>query len=291
MWEKQSNDETAATFGTAFFHDELKPALTPPHTEKTDKRVNYILTTQFALCALLLLVAVAARWLGLPFYESLRESYVAALQQGVQFSGQEELVKFASAGIDAVQQQTESFMQDIQAQWQPEQETEQQTQQDTTQPLTGAGGQLAAKWPLVPVGNLLEQYTPPFDLAQPIQGYYITSEYGWRKHPTTKKSDFHTGIDLAVAEGTPVHAAAVGIVIKNEYNASYGNYITILHESGVATRYCHMQYVFVRQGEPITLDTVLGTVGQTGMATGPHLHFELLYDGIRYNPDEALGVA
>lgn len=58
----------------------------------------------------------------------------------------------------------------------------------------------------------------------------------------------------------------------------------------MTTRYCHMQYVFVRQGETVDESTVLGTVGQTGMVTGPHLHFELLCDGVRYDPDKALGL-
>lgn len=93
-----------------------------------------------------------------------------------------------------------------------------------------------------------------------------------------------------MAQGTPIHPAAEGIVLKTGLDPSYGNNVLVLHTDGVATRYCHMQYVFVRQGEPVQLDTVLGTVGQTGVATGPHLHFELLHDDIRYDPAKALGL-
>ena len=79
-----------------------------------------------------------------------------------------------------------------------------------------------------------------------------------------------------------------GIVQKSSYNPSYGNYVLIVHENGVATRYCHMQYVFVRQGERVGTEDVLGTVGQTGAATGPHLHFEIMHNDIRYDPTKAL---
>ena len=67
--------------------------------------------------------------------------------------------------------------------------------------------------------------------------------------------------------------------------------MVILHSDGVTTRYCHMQYVFVRQGETVDENTILGTVGQTGMVTGPHLHFELLHNDVRYDPAQALGLS
>ena len=69
---------------------------------------------------------------------------------------------------------------------------------------------------------------------------------------------------------------------------SYGNYVRILHADGDETLYAHMQYLFVRAGERVTAGQTLGTVGQTGNATGPHLHFEILHKGLRYDPAQAL---
>ena len=71
-------------------------------------------------------------------------------------------------------------------------------------------------------------------------------------------------------------------------HSSYGNYLRILHADGDETLYAHMQYLFVRTGQAVTAGQVLGTVGETGNATGPHLHFEILHKGLRYDPSEAL---
>ena len=100
--------------------------------------------------------------------------------------------------------------------------------------------------------------------------------------------DFHIGNDLAAAQGTPVLAAADGVVRMAGSHKSYGNYLRILHADGDETLYAHMQYLFVKAGECVTAGQILGTVGETGNATGPHLHFEILHHGLRYDPAEAL---
>ena len=103
--------------------------------------------------------------------------------------------------------------------------------------------------------------------------------------------DFHIGNDLAAAQGTPVLAAADGVVRMAGSHKSYGNYLRILHADGDETLYAHMQYLFVKAGECVTAGQSLGTVGETGNATGPHLHFELLHAGVRYDPTRALAKA
>ena len=101
-------------------------------------------------------------------------------------------------------------------------------------------------------------------------------------------TDFHLGNDLAAATGTPVLAAADGVVRAAGKHASYGNYLRVLHADGDETLYAHMQYLFVSAGAVVTAGQVLGTVGETGNATGPHLHFEILHKGLRYDPAQAL---
>ena len=93
-------------------------------------------------------------------------------------------------------------------------------------------------------------------------------------------------MDLACAEGTPVLAAMDGVVLAAERSASYGNYIRLCHADGVETLYAHLQYLFARPGE----GQVMGTAGQTGRATGPHLHFELLDRAVRCDPSALLGL-
>ena len=139
-----------------------------------------------------------------------------------------------------------------------------------------------------------EAYLPGVVLQYPLPGKPAveTSAYGTRIDPVQGKTqEFHTGADLSAVQGTPVYAAASGVVRIARNHASYGNYVRLLHPGGDETIYAHLQYLFVRQGQQIQAGQCLGTVGQTGNATGPHLHFELLHAGVRYDPTRALAKA
>ena len=98
------------------------------------------------------------------------------------------------------------------------------------------------------------------------------------------KEAFHKGVDLACASGTIVLAGADGIVAAARHSQSYGNYLRLSHAKGEETLYAHMQYLYVRTGEVVKAGEPIGTVGQTGRATGAHLHLEWLCNGIRYDP-------
>lgn len=151
-----------------------------------------------------------------------------------------------------------------------------------------------AKAQAIPSGAREESYLPDFALCYPLPdgGSARTSGYGWRTDPMGGSgSDFHLGNDLAAAEGVPISAAADGVVRYAGVHSSYGNYVRILHADGDETLYAHMQYVFVRSGQPVSAGEMLGTVGETGNATGPHLHFEILHEGLRYDPSEVLQAA
>ena len=162
----------------------------------------------------------------------------------------------------------------------------------------GAGLALrACAGPAAPAGCSLKRLVPREDAAFPLgtSGWSVSSGYGWRTDPFAENSaadaeDFHRGVDLACAEGTPVLAAMDGVVLAAERSASYGNYIRLCHADGVETLYAHLQYLFARPGEVVRAGQVMGTAGQTGRATGPHLHFELLYRATRYDPSDLLGL-
>lgn len=112
----------------------------------------------------------------------------------------------------------------------------------------------------------------------------ISDPYGQRADPFTGKPAFHAGIDLACAEGTAVQAVRGGVVTAAASSASYGNYLRLLHPDGTETRYAHLQYLYVRPGEVVQAGQLLGTAGQTGRATGPHLHLELWEQGTACDP-------
>ena len=118
----------------------------------------------------------------------------------------------------------------------------------------------------------------------PVKGH-ISSPYGIRSDPFNKsKKEFHTGMDIAAAKGTYICAAFDGVVLKSSYSDTAGNYIRIKSENDVETLYAHNQFNLVKEGDKVLAGQVIATIGETGKATGPHLHFEFTADGVRYNP-------
>lgn len=120
--------------------------------------------------------------------------------------------------------------------------------------------------------------------------YRISSAFGKRKNPFSGEWKDHNGIDLAAAEGTPVYAIKDGYVayaIKDD--PTFGNYVILTHDKGAMTSvYAHLSKICFEQYEYIKKGDIIGFVGQTGMATGPHLHFEIRKGGIPLNPEDKL---
>ncbi|MBQ6845934.1 MAG: peptidoglycan DD-metalloendopeptidase family protein [Oscillospiraceae bacterium] len=119
----------------------------------------------------------------------------------------------------------------------------------------------------------------------PTKATYITSYYGRRSDPITKKSAFHTGIDIGTSLGSEIYAANSGTVIVAGWSQKgYGNYVVIDHGGGKATLYAHMHKIKTTKGAEVQKGDVIGLVGSTGYSTGPHLHFEILINGEHTNP-------
>jgi murein DD-endopeptidase MepM/ murein hydrolase activator NlpD len=125
----------------------------------------------------------------------------------------------------------------------------------------------------------------PSALALPLLGRF-TARFGtpgrlW-------KLGYHTGLDIAAPMGTPVRAAADGVVIEAEMHPGYGLYAKVDHGGGFHTLYGHMRVLRVSPGEQVLSGDALGEVGMTGVTTGPHLHWEVRRDGVRQNPERYL---
>ncbi len=130
----------------------------------------------------------------------------------------------------------------------------------------------------------VEKFVPKEKGLMPLNGY-ITSRFGIRKNPFDSKSkDFHTGIDIANEKGVFIKAAFDGVVLNTGYTDISGNYIKIQSENEIQTFYGHIQFSFVNIGDRVLKGQVIATVGDTGLVTGPHLHFEVLHKGNRVNP-------
>lgn len=124
-------------------------------------------------------------------------------------------------------------------------------------------------------------------LEWPVLGR-ITSGFGWRIHPISGVRHFHEGLDIAAPIGTPVRAVAQGKVVFVGYVSGYGRIVTIDHGSGLVTRYAHLSRTSVSQGQTVVTGQVIGYVGDSGYATGPHVHFEVRLDGEAKDPRKFL---
>ncbi len=152
-----------------------------------------------------------------------------------------------------------------------------------TENLTGTGGddleiyEAAANTSFAPV-KVTSLATAPIE-----KGRY-TSYFGYRINPVTGKFSFHTGLDIAAPEGTKIRAAYSGRVTKVGEDERAGKYIFLTHDDGFVTFYCHCSEILAEYGAKIRQGETIARVGSTGRSTGPHLHFEIRKDNIRYNP-------
>lgn len=117
----------------------------------------------------------------------------------------------------------------------------------------------------------------------PVKGW-ITSGFGSRIDPFSGSLSFHQGVDIANDEGTPVKATADGVVAYTAFEKDYGNIITINHGNGYSTRYGHLQRSVSSPGDNIKSGQVIGFLGSSGRSTAPHLHYEVVLNGVSVNP-------
>lgn len=116
-------------------------------------------------------------------------------------------------------------------------------------------------------------FTAPLSL--PVGGL-VSSPFGYRIHPVTGQLDFHKGVDIAAAEGTEIHAVWPGRVVETGYSPIDGNYLVLEHSATLSSRYCHCSQLIAQVGDWLPAGARIALVGQTGIATGAHLHLELL---------------
>lgn len=132
--------------------------------------------------------------------------------------------------------------------------------------------------------NALAASTPSI---WPTQGW-LSSGTGGRTDPFTGEADYHPGLDISADTGTPVYATADGVVTQAARSGAYGNLVTIDHKFGIETRYGHLSAFRTQRGQTVKRGDLIGLVGATGRATGPHLHYEVRINGRVLNPLQLL---
>ena len=130
---------------------------------------------------------------------------------------------------------------------------------------------------------------PSFPVFSPPVDGRISSFYGWRKDPFLANVRFHRGVDISTAKGCKVLSSHDGIIQYAGWGDDCGLMVVVNHEYGFSSRYCHLSEVWVESGDWITRGEDIGSVGDTGRATGPHLHFEIRLAGRSIDPAEVLG--
>lgn len=286
MWQNETERDNKQLFPP-------QPDLKDVFRYREEKRampVSPILKCQILLCGALLLAVFGARQAGLPAYEEMKDAYRQVLAQDMDLGKEKELLTLAGEALwefEARAEEAAAYLKERFEEAAPD--AERNTAENTEENQAAWEGFSLKK---LPEGCSLKKYAPKEEMVSPLAWYTVSSPYGWRKDPFTgKKGDFHKGIDLTAAEGTPILAAAEGVAETVLADAQGGNWVKLRHGKGLSTRYCHMQYVFVHPGERVAAGQKIGTVGQTGKVTGPHLHWELMYENTLYDPSQALGQA
>ena len=163
-----------------------------------------------------------------------------------------------------------------------EQQTDEVKEQEETAEVSTLAYVLYSNQNL-PENVCMEQQLLGFDYCTPADGP-ISSGFGYRDHPVEGEERFHYGVDIAAPDGSDVCCFADGTVKAVGESSSYGKYVIVTHEGGYETLYAHCSAISVSSGAQVGKGDVLGKVGQTGIATGPHLHFELHQEGDYLNP-------
>jgi len=118
----------------------------------------------------------------------------------------------------------------------------------------------------------------------PTESDKISSKYGTRRDPFTRKLAFHAGVDISGNTGDPVYATADGTVVSAGYDRSYGYNVIIRHDNGLSTRYAHLRKILVEEKQKVRQGEIIGRLGSTGKSTGPHLHYEIIKNGKTIDP-------
>ena len=197
----------------------------------------------------------------------LEAQIAAAVEVINQLENDIEAAKAEYAKAAAAEAAAQASINAIIAQMQAEEEAARQEAAENNQQYTGTGSTATGTyiWPC-------------------HSSTYVTSAFGMREHPLFGDERPHSGIDIAGSAGSEVLAADSGTVAVATYSSSYGNYVTIYHSNGDYTLYAHMSSLAVTAGQNVTQGDVIGYVGSTGWANGPHLHFEIRVNGSTVDP-------
>lgn len=263
--------------------------------KKTDYFVKLTMV-QIFVCAVIFLLVFAAYKLNTKAYRDIAEEYRSNMpieekdygkafkdvlinvfspseKDSLEYSEEESLTQESESETIDVSQETEVFI------------TEQESN-DSINEVVG-GGEDIAKVDDEIISIVFKPYHLGFSMTSPVLGK-ITSDYGFREHPISKEWGFHTGIDISAPQGEKILSAYDGRVKEVNASKGRGNYIVIDHGGGMETLYAHCLEILKTADQKVKSGEVIALVGNTGISTASHLHFEIRLNGIVRNPRYAL---
>ncbi len=243
--------------------------------EKSNTEPSYtrIIMLELFLCVLILLSVLAVKQFGGKAMDVLKASYQEIV--GDSTTGQ-----IINENLQAIQQ---AAAQTFSSFGQPEQQMK-QTGMDNEMPVCSFIRTLSARRMRAPAGTTVSPIFVFGSMLVPVEGGSLSCGFGYRIHPITHKSDFHTGIDIAAPRGTRIMAALSGTVKEIKWSDIYGNTVVLDHGASFYTIYSHCEKIVAPLGARLKAGETIAFVGDTGLATGPHLHFEMQKDGLSADP-------
>lgn len=225
---------------------------------KTEKHINNVIVVQALVCTFIILLIVAVGRVSPNTFEAIREEYSKIMSVDMDRKDVVDSVKSIIPVVTAAAETTAP--------------PEAVTQTETTEKKAVAA---------------MASLSSTDKITVPVHGK-ITSRFGGRENPISGVYAQHTGIDIAADSGTDILAAYDGVVESTGTEDKAGNYVKLLHSDGSETLYCHCSEIIVDDGDAVRAGDTIALVGETGWATGPHLHFEIHIDGERTDPLDIL---
>ena len=258
--ENHQNQEESFSYQYDYLKPDQQEEFSEQHNMEKRSNVRILTIIQILACFIVLIACVILKVLGGPWYDLVKDWYWDNLNRSIIAKGESNL--------------QEAWNQIIS----PREETSKQESEEESRSTVTPSGNAMFTHSI----NSLFPVTLTVYLTPPVQKGIITSLFGIRD------GDFHGGLDIATDLGSDIVAALPGTVEKAEKNSSYGNYLVIDHGNSIKTLYAHCSLLNVEKGNFVMPGEKIAEAGSTGDSTGPHLHFELLINGIEYDPKTVL---
>lgn len=268
---------------------------------KKERKGDYlvkVIAVQTLVCALILAAVFAVNKVGGGLLADFSDILLGKISTSITAAQAKSAFKYISEILPSSEPQTQSVGNVLPEISEPEDTSAQEESSlaepsdvpvEATLPAVG-GADIKSGGTPAAAGTSFSRYEMSCAITVPVSGA-VTSPFGYRTHPIDGTYGFHTGIDIAANEGDTIRAAYGGTVSETGFSKSGGNYVKIDHGNGVATGYYHCSEIYVQQGTVVREGEKIAAAGSTGISTGSHLHFELLINGVRYDPLYALKAA